>query len=141
MVMFKATRAIYDALSHVDGLKVFTDESDKLSSVWLQFGLKSGGNYRIRFISTDDGNDVSVRVIGLIRVEANQRADIINVLNELNRKYRYVKFVCDNDNDINVEYDFPTSASNPAESALEMVLRVAKIIEEAYPEIMRTLWS
>ncbi len=64
--MHQATRAIYEALTRVDGLKPFTEDNEKFSEVWLQFGLDAGGNYRIRFISTDEDNDVSIRVNKLL---------------------------------------------------------------------------
>ena len=103
--MFAATKRIYNALKAKEGLKVFTEENEKSSEVWLQFPVKNGGNYRIKFISTDNDNDVAVRVFGLLRVDDTQKAKILEALNALNVKYRYVKFCCDNDGDVNIEYD------------------------------------
>ena len=139
--MFQATQEIYRELQQVDGFKVFTDEHEKTSDVWLQFSVKNGSSYRIRFISKDDDNDVSVRVFGLVRVETEEKPRILAALNELNVKYRFVKFCCDNDGDVNVEYDYPVKAVNPAASAKEMVIRFTQIIDEAYPVLMRALWG
>lgn len=139
--MYKETRAVYDALSMVDGLKVFTNEGETTSSVWLQFGLKDGKSYRIKFINTDDDNDISIRVYALVSITADQVSKMLPVLNELNAKYRFVKFVCDDDLDINVEYDFPVSCITPEVSAKEMVIRFTDIIDEAYPVLMRKLWE
>lgn len=139
--MFQATQEIYRELQQVDGFKVFTDEHEKTSDVWLQFSVKNGSSYRIRFISKDDDNDVSVRVFGLVRVEPEEKPRILAALNELNVKYRFVKFCCDNDGDVNVEYDYPVKAVNPAASAKEMVIRFTQIIDEAYPVLMRALWG
>ena len=139
--MFQATQEIYCELQQVDGFKVFTDEHEKTSDVWLQFSVKNGSSYRIRFISKDDDNDVSVRVFGLVRVETEEKPRILAALNELNVKYRFVKFCCDNDGDVNVEYDYPVKAVNPAASAKEMVIRFTQIIDEAYPVLMRALWG
>lgn len=139
--MFQATQEIYRELQQVDGFKVFTDEHEKTSDVWLQFSVKNGSSYRIRFISKDDDNDVSVRVFGLVRVETEEKPRILAALNELNVKYRFVKFCCDNDGDVNVEYDYPVNAVNPAASAKEMVIRFTQIIDEAYPVLMRALWG
>lgn len=139
--MYRATRNIYDALRRDGNLKVFTEETAKYSDVWLQFGLKNGGSYRIRFISRDNDNDVAVRVFGFVSVEPRKISKILPVINTLNNKYRFVKFVCDDDGDVNVEYDFPISATRPEESATELVLRIANILDEAYPELMHVLWS
>ena len=139
--MFAATKRIYNALKAKEGLKVFTEENEKSSEVWLQFPVKSGGNYRIKFISTDDDNDVAVRVFGLLRVDDTQKAKILETLNALNVKYRYVKFCCDNDGDVNIEYDYPVRSENPENSAEEIVIRFVKIIDVAYPQLMHALWS
>ncbi len=139
--MFAATKRIYSALKAKEGLKVFTAENEKSSEVWLQFPVKNGGNYRIKFISTDDDNDVAVRVFGLLRVDDTQKAKILEALNALNVKYRYVKFCCDNDGDVNIEYDYPVRSENPENSAEEIVIRFVKIIDDAYPQLMHALWN
>ena len=139
--MFAATKRIYNALKAKEGLKVFTEENEKSSEVWLQFPVKNGGNYRIKFISTDNDNDVAVRVFGLLRVDDTQKAKILETLNALNVKYRYVKFCCDNDGDVNIEYDYPVRSENPENSAEEIVIRFVKIIDDAYPQLMHALWN
>ena len=140
--MFKVTTEIYNALSQVDGLKVFTEDYTNKSEVWLQFGHKTGGgSYRIHFISTKEKNDVAVRVFGLVKASADNRAAVIETINELNSKYRYAKFCLKEDGDVNLEYDFLASCSNPAESARDLVILILQIVEEAYPTLMRTLWA
>ena len=140
--MFKATKAIFGALKRSDmNLKVFTEENEKSSRVWLQFGAKNGSSYRIQFISTDDDNDVAVRVFGLISVEDGKGSRVLPVLNQLNSKFRYVKFVMDDDGDINVEYDFPVRATRVEDSAEEIVIRFVRIIDDAFPDLMHALWS
>ncbi|MGI6633917.1 MAG: YbjN domain-containing protein [Christensenellales bacterium] len=123
------------------GLKVFTEEYSNSSEAWVGFNVDNGPSYKIHFISNDNDNDVSVRVYGLLRVDENNRIKLLTTLNELNAKYRYVKFVCDEDGDINIEYDFPVMGSSPAESAKEIVARFAKIIDDSYPVLMRAMWS
>lgn len=139
--MFKMTKAIYETLKNDEGLKVFTDEAEGTSCAWLQFGIKNGGSYRIRFINTDDDNDTAVRVYSLLSVEGDQKDKVFPVLNKLNRKYRFVKFVMDDDGDINVEYDYPVSAVDPSKSAKEIVIRIVSIIDKAYPDLMHAMWA
>jgi len=139
--MFRATQEIYNALRQDEDLKVFVEEDSDSSHVWLQFGLDAGGSYRIRFISRDNDNDVAVRVFGLTKVPEQQRTKVILALNELNSKYRFLKFVCDADGDVNVEYDYLMRDVNPAASAHELVFRIVKILDNSYPVIMRAMWS
>lgn len=139
--MYKMTREIYKELSKDSNLKVFTDETSSSSYVWLQFGIKNGGSYRIRFISRDDDHDVAVRVFSLVSVEPDCQNKILSTVNELNAQYRFVKFAMDDDGDINLEYDYPVSDPNPAASARELVIRISNIVDEAYPKLMRAMWA
>lgn len=139
-MIHQATQAIYEALSRTK-LKVFTEEVGEASQVWLQFGIDNGGSYRIRFISSDEDNDVSIRVYSLISLKGDQRVRILPALNFINNKYRFVKFVCDKDGDVNVEYDYPVRTINPAASAEEMIRRFVNIIDEAYPVLMKAMWG
>ena len=138
--MFQMTKKIYDVLMQED-LKVFTEEDETRSAVWLSFGIDNGGSYRIKFVSTDDDNDVAVRIFGLISVNDEQKPAILNAINELNAKYRFIKICCDEDGDVNVEYDFPTDCSHPEDSAKEILIRFVRFVDEAYPILMRALWS
>ena len=138
--MYQATEKIYEAIKETGKLKVFVDDGD-VCDVWLQFTVENGAPYRIHFLVSDEDNDVSMRVFSLVKVEEEKRDNVIQVLNNLNVQYRYTKFVCDKDGDVNVEYDYPLTGSNPAESAEEMVIRFAQIVREAFPQIMRAVWA
>lgn len=142
-MIHQATEAIYEALKNADeDLKVFIEENGDASEAWLQFVVRNGSGYRIRYISEDEDNDVSVRVYGLINLKDQEYCDkIIPVLNKINNKFRYVKFFLDKDGDVNVTYDYPLDNSNPAGSAFEMMVRFVKIINEAYPMMMRAMWG
>ena len=139
--MFKATREIYEALKKDGELKVFVEEHDRSSAVWIQLMLENGGSYRIRFISTSDENDVELRVYALIQVGQGRMPWMLRLVNELNGRYRFAKFSIDEDGGLNVAYDYPTDCVSPASSAREMVVRFAQIIESVYPEVMRALWA
>ena len=139
--MFQASKAICNVLKKQHDLKVFTEDSDDSSEAWLSFGINNGPSYKIRFISRDNDNDVAVRVFALMSADEANRSKLLPVINELNAKYRYVKFVCDSDGDLNVEYDFPVTGSSPAESAGEIVARFVRIIDESYPVLMRAMWA
>lgn len=139
--MYQMTTKIYETLKQNANLKVFTEEVGNSSSVWLQFGIKNGGSYRIRFINTDNDNDVAVRIFGLVSVDESRREKVLPVLNKLNAKYRFVKFLMAEDGDINVEYDYLVADPNPAASAMELIARIVKIVDDVYPELMRAMWA
>lgn len=140
-MIYQATKLIHQHLSQAEGLKAFIDETENTSAVWLQFGIKNGGSYRIRFISTDNDNDVAVRIFSLLSVEDDKRPQVLQALNTLNRRFRFVKFTLDDDGDVNVEYDFPVSAGNLAAASKELVVRIVSIVDKAYPELMKAMWA
>ena len=133
------TLLIYDTLKQIDKLKVNIRENDSTSEVWLKFSVGDGHLYTIRFISTDDENDVAIRVFSLLTAAPSQRLSILPVINNLNCRNRYYKFILDANGNINLQYDFNTSCPDPAASAKEMIKRVVKIVNESYPILARAL--
>ena len=61
--------------------------------------------------------------------------------NELNNKYRWVKFVIDDDRDINIEADCVISPSTAGTVCIEMFYHFMGIAKEAYPVLMRAQWG
>lgn len=133
--MFNATQAIRNALLEMN-LKISLDETDKASVVKVLFPLKCSAPVEIRFISTDNDNDVAVRV-DLMRVGKEQTDAVLTVLNKLNRKYRYAKFTLNSEDDVTVEYDMPLKNELVGETAKEILARFLQIIQEAHPAILR----
>ena len=133
--MFYATQAIRNALLEMN-LKISLDETDKASVVKVLFPLKCSAPVEIRFISTDNDNDVAVRV-DLMRVGKEQTDAVLTVLNKLNRKYRYAKFTLNSEDDVTVEYDMPIKNELVGETAKEILARFLQIIQEAHTEILR----
>ena len=131
--MFRATRLIYDALTGAN-FKCNTQDNGKTSAVTVGFPTPSGGgSYTIIFANTDDDTDTAVRVFKLFRVGMFKKAKALEACNDMNNKFRYVKFVVDKDGDLNMEYDMTVRGCDPAAASTELVIRFAKILEEAYP--------
>lgn len=72
-------------------------------------------------------------------------ADNLAILfvNEYNNKYRFLKFVLDADNDINVEYDLPVSTGDDClgEMAFEIFIRTIQILDEGYILFVKALYT
>lgn len=139
--MYKMTQRIYEKLKHDTDWKVFTDENEKSSHVWMEFGIGNQASYRIRFVSKDDDNDVAVYVFSLVNIGNVKPEKILPLINDLNKRYRFFKFYLDGDGDVNIEYDYLLKCPDPAASAQELTLRIGMMIEDVYPELMRSLWS
>lgn len=124
-----------------------TDSKYTVSRFGDQWELEShvkgkASQFTLKYICKDQEKPaLALRVFSLIQVEAHKVADICRVLNKMNREYRFLRFTLDEDNSVKVEYDFPVETTNAGPVALEMLLRTVNIIDDAYPAIMRELWS
>ncbi len=72
------------------------------------------------------------------------RAKVIEKFNELNSRYRWVRFFVDNDDDcVCVAADCVAIGGEESIklTVFQRVMRLAHIYDEAYPQIMRTIWA
>lgn len=120
-------------------------DDDEKTVVEAGFPIENGPNVLVKFICRgDDGdNNVAIRLFQLAKVTEDQLDKAIKVVNECNNEFRFVKFCVDSDRDINVETDIPTRSSDDCvgQMAVEYFIRIMSIVKEAYPTIMRALWS
>lgn len=61
--------------------------------------------------------------------------------NEMNAKYRWVKFYIDDDKDMVCSTDAYIDYDSCGEECMSLVRRVVNITDEAYPTFMKALWS
>ena len=138
--LFRATQEIADCFTE-HGLKYHIQKEDDASVVEIGFG---GDNYnaRLLFISRDDDSDVAVRSFNIVpTVPDDKRFTVLEAVNACNRRFRFVKFTLDNDSSLNAEYDLPVNTEDVGGACFEIGLRMAQIIDEAYPEFMKAIWS
>ncbi|MBR1686010.1 MAG: YbjN domain-containing protein [Clostridia bacterium] len=141
-MIYTPTQMIHDALT-AQGIRCLIRENEKYSFVQVSYNGENYTHLDINFISNSDQNDVSVRTSGLARVPNNRLAAIREVINECNRRYRYIKLVINDERNVTAEYDMLLSASSDTlgENAAEVCSRFANIIDKVYPEIMRAIYA
>ena len=139
-MIYQATAAICEAFDQA-GIRYSVNEVGEMSSVEAAFKGKTVAAARVCFISKDESNDVAVRLMGLLRAPAAKRAQVLEQINAVNRKYRFLKFVLTDDGDVHGEYDFPTKLKEVGAAAVELLARTMQIVDEAYPELMHAAWS
>ena len=137
--MFQTTTEIA-ALLKERCIKYELAENDKFSTAKVGINTKHCAVV-FHFISTNDSGDFAMRIFGLLRALEEKRDALVRTCNALNRKFRFVKFIVAEDGMVNVEFDLPAAVENPAQAALEILQRTLNILEEAYPELMRTMWA
>ena len=140
-MIYKATKLIQTQFKDA-GIKCNARELGNFSMVEAAFTGKNC-NVTIRFVSVDNGNGVKALTDNFAKYSKQRLAKGYEIVNSLNQKYKYAKFTMTKDGDICAEYDFPTTIKEEAVGtiAVEIVLRFAQIVDEAYPEIMQSVWS
>lgn len=139
--MYQATMAIREKFEEL-GLKFFVQEAGSLSAIEVPL---QGENTRmvIHFISSDDDSDVRVRTGSIARFPASKIEKGCELADYLNREYKFIKFVIDDDGDLMAQYDLLMCIpmADVPEVALELLVRFRKIIDGCYSTVMETLWG
>lgn len=111
---------------------------------FLEAGF-SGDNatVKIRVIAVDNDSEVKVMSDDFAKFPGAKLEAGYKLANQLNRKYKFVKFTIDNDGDLSAQWDLPDSVPSElvGKVAMEIVLRMFKIIDDAYPEVMKAVWA
>ena len=92
--MYQAAERIYEAFLRKN-IKCKLREKGGMSLVETAFSGRNFASVSLYFLSNTDGNDVALRVSGVVKFPPERLARLYEACNELNRKYRYAKFVID----------------------------------------------
>lgn len=138
--VFQATQAIADAFEKA-GFNYKISKIDDASLVDAMFSGETTG-IRILFISKDDSNNVAVRAFNIVKfVPEDRRSDLLKAINRYNKEYRYAAFFLDDDGSVNMRFDMPPSEKNVGAIAIEISALFVNIIDDCYPDLMKTIWG
>lgn len=98
-------------------------------------------HYDMHFFFDEDNHSVCVRVFELLRVPIDKKFQVMELINQLNTNYRWVKFFVNKEENVNVQMDAVISKETSGKIVVELMSRAFKIIDEVYPQFMRTIWS
>ena len=133
--MNKCIEAIEQVLIDAE-IDYVIDRDAEVPEVRVRRKGAANNTYRIRFIARENGEDLSVRVFCLLSgLSEEQKLQILPLLNEYNMKYGFFGIYCDKDGDVNLGYDFPKKSKAPEKCVLEIINRIAWIVDEIYPEL------
>lgn len=109
------------------------------TAVELKFSL---GNTKVTILVVfDDERTVAIRCLDYIRVSEAQFAQALIGCNEMNKQMRWVKFVLNDENFIGLEDDAVVEPETAGSEIVELILRMASIADDAYPQINKLLWA
>lgn len=84
---------------------------------------------------------ITVKCWEVANFKGDKMANGIVCCNEMNKKYRWVKFFLDDDCDVQVQIDAYIDAETCGSECANLVRRMVNITDEAYPVFMRGLWG
>ncbi|WP_300135196.1 YbjN domain-containing protein [uncultured Oscillibacter sp.] len=131
-------------------VKFFTDYMEKKNVrytilrddlVQVSFKGKNMPQIEVRFCFGDDGRDVSAHVFSIAKVPDEKVGNACFACSNLNDKWRWVKFYLDSDNEVTAGLDAVIDPYTTGEECFELLIRMCDIVDEAYPDIMKMLWS
>lgn len=95
----------------------------------------------VNVIFDEDGESAQVLTSPIASVPTEKTSRLLLTLNECNNKFRWVKFYLDDDNDVIADGDMLFDEQNAGDVVIEMVMRTASIIDDAYADIMKGIWG
>ena len=115
-------------------------ERDDGRSITVPFTGENLKTIPINLLFDPDGEHIVLEdCCDVVKVSENKVEKAYALCNELNEKFRWVKFYVDSDRDIRVQLDAIMSEDNAGEVCREIVYRMVNIIDGAYIEIVRAL--
>lgn len=134
--------------------QLFIDELDKRGYAYrpveqlkdgreiVRLGFKlENAKMTLLVVFDPEGKSVAIRCFDFIQIKENQFPQALMCCNTLNVEKRWVKFCIDDDMDIIVEDDAVIDEVTAGEEVLELVMRMAAIIDDAYPVINKAIWA
>lgn len=108
----------------------------------VQLGAKLDNTFVQLIILFDADEDaVAIRCFDLVRVSEEQYPKALMSCNALNDRMRWVKFCIDKERNVQAEVDAVIDDTNAGKVTMNLVLRMASIIDDAYPVINKAIWS
>ena len=141
-MIFPATEAISEYLQ-TKGIRCKIDELEDASIIRIPFSGKNVTNIILYLQSRDASMAVSIRTMPLARVPEDRTAALLQVLNACNQKFRYLKFIMNNERDILAVYDIAAhrSVEDNGPVCEEILARSMAILDECHPEIMKAIYA
>ena len=135
--MGKYKAAFVDHLER-EGIKYVNRDED---AVDITFTGKEASSIRVTVRFSDDDTGYVHFFNMTIGSFKDKFADALIMCNNMNKKYRWVKFYIDDDEDVIVDSDAIVDLGTVGPECLEIVIRTVRIVDSVYPDFMRIRWG
>lgn len=139
-MIYQASEAIRDVFQSKN-ISCKIVEPGNMSVVIAGFTGKNVKNILVHFISVNERNDVNVRIPSLTNVPLDKHTAVLTCLNDINSRFRFVKLALMTNGDVCLTCDVPINVTNVGEVCAELFIRISSIVDEMYPQLMKTIWA
>lgn len=135
------------AINRIDAANLFEykyDSDDDVHYYHTKYTISNGPTVSVVVILNEQAQDACFRIFGLAKIEEDSKMmAAVRLVNKLNGKYKFAKFVLDDEMtiDVNVDIPFGDSDDDKGEHLMRGVGKLVSITNDVYPEIMRLIWS
>lgn len=132
---------LFMALMEAREMKATLVDEEEKTVLRVGFNLD---NTEVSIFIIFDEDDGSVHFEGrdFVKIPKDLNGTILSVCNQCNCDYRWVKFVYEEeDNRVSCKCDAVIQLDSCAEEIFEIVMRMASIVDEAYPIFMKAMWA
>ena len=98
-------------------------------------------NRKTNFIFSGASGDHAQMMTVIEKVPDEKFVDVVLACNQVNARFRYVKFVVDKENDVIVFTDAILDPSSAGDECFELLIRSLKIISDAKPTVMKAIYG
>lgn len=136
-ISIEMTKAFLDARS----MRYQETEDGKALRVGIG-GLDNKGRLDILVVFDDDDGTVAIRAYNVCNVPENKKQEIYRVCSQLNSRFRWVKFYVETEGDsVTAADDAVIQPESCGEEIFELIARMSGIVDDAYPALMKALWT
>ncbi len=123
---------------NANGIK-YTEENERVIKV--AYGGDNMDSIAVYVFFDKDGEPmIQCKSWNILNFKNNVDKGIV-VCNQLNAKYRWVKFYIDDDSDVICELDAMIDEETCGNECLTLVRRIVSIVDEAYPVLAKARWA
>ncbi|MCR5478117.1 MAG: YbjN domain-containing protein [Lachnospiraceae bacterium] len=118
-------------------------KAQQLEDTLIRAGWDFEGGSLMIFLDFDESEThVHLEGIDFINVPENKFGAMYEVLNDCNDLYSHIKFVLDKEHgQIVARDDDVISLDSCGPECFELMIRMLKVVEDAYPKFMKALWA
>ena len=99
-------------------------------------------NRKTTFVFAGDNGEYAQMMTVIESMSDDEKfVEAVMACNQLNRRFRFVKFVVDDDNDVMALSDAILDPNSAGDECFELLVRSLKIIKEARPQIMKVIYA